>query len=164
MNRSHKRVDHIIEEASKLEGDFLLWIDGRPEEPELLELARGKLGARCRITHVPTEQVAQLYHLADVFVHAALGEGFGLAICEAAASGLRVLAHDSPHFQWLVGDRDCLLDMRVPGALAGRLRELTGAPRLPDRAGRLAKSMRERFDWQALAPQYRDMYRRVAAS
>jgi glycosyltransferase involved in cell wall biosynthesis len=127
-------------------------------------MAREKLGPRCRMTHVPSAEIPDLYHLADVFVHAALEEGFGLAVCEAAAAGTMVLAHDSPHFQWLVGERDRLVDMSVPGPLAHRLRELAKSPRPgPQPPRNLAFGIRNRFDWAVLAPAYIEMYRTVAA-
>jgi len=165
LNRSHKRVDHVIEEVSRVEGDILLWIDGRLEDPTIVDLAREKLGPRCRISHIPTKEVSDLYRLADVFVHGALEEGFGLAITEAASAGLKVLAHDSPHFEWLLGDRECLLDMRVSGALAHRLQQLVGSrSALPYRNGQLAASIRARFDWDSLGSTYIEMYRKVAAN
>jgi len=161
LNRHHKRVQHIIDEVSRMSGDFFLWLDGRAEDSSLAGMAREKLGDRCRITHVPSEEVAELYGVADVFVHAATEEAFGLAICEAAASGTMVLVHDSPHFQWLIGDRDCLIDMKMTGALAEKLRRLA-SHRAHERKPSLAASIRNRFDWDIVAPRYIEMYRNVA--
>lgn len=163
VKRLHKRVDHIIEEVSRLEGDVLLWIDGNPEDPTIPELARQRLGSRCRMTHVPSSEVSELYYLADVMVHAALEESFGLAVVEALSTGLLVLTHDSAHFQWLVQDQDCLVDMRTPGKLTARLRQLlkrTGEHSC--RAQARAASVRQRFDWRSLTPAYIEMYRKVA--
>jgi glycosyltransferase involved in cell wall biosynthesis len=164
VKREHKRVDHLIDEVARLDGDVLLWIDGHAEEPALVEQARSRLGPRCRITHLASAQVPELYGLADVLAHAALGESFGLAIVEALASGLPVLVHDAPHFAWLTEDRDSLVDMAVPGALAARLGEriARGQP-APERARARADSVRRRFDWVSLAPAYQDLYRKVAA-
>jgi glycosyltransferase involved in cell wall biosynthesis len=163
VNRHHKRVDHLIEEVSRLDGDVLLWIDGNPEDPAVLDLARRRLGERCRITHVPSETIPELYGLADVMALASLTESFGIAVIEALGTGLFVLAHDSPHFEWMVEDRACLVDMGTPGRLADRLRELMGrreALRCPARADRA----RRRFDWMALKPDYLEMYRKVATA
>ncbi len=110
-----KRVDYIIDEVAKLDGDVLLWLDGHVEDADLPAIAARKLGSRCRVTHVPSNRVAELYGLADVMVQASLNEAFGLSVVEALSSGVMVLAHQSPHFEWLVGDRDCLLDMSQPG-------------------------------------------------
>ncbi len=163
VKREHKRVDHIIDEVSRLEGDVLLWLDGNPEEAAVVEHARSRLGTRVRITHVPSSDVASLYRLADVMVHAALEESFGLAILEAACSATPVLVHDAPHFEWLLGDRAQLIDMRTEGVLAARLREVAAARASEREAARArADRLRERFDWRALVPQYLAMYTRVA--
>jgi glycosyltransferase involved in cell wall biosynthesis len=164
VKRDHKRVDHIVNEVSKLEGDVLLWLDGNPEDAAVVELARKRLGPRVRITHVPSAEVASLYRTADVMVHAALYESFGLAIVEAACSGTPVLVHDTPHFEWLLGDRGRLVDMRTEGALAARLRAIAAAREHEVAAAwTLAGRVRARFDWQALVPQYLEIYMRLAA-
>lgn len=163
VKRVHKRVDHIVSEVARVKGDVLLWIDGKPEDAALAGAARATLGSRCRITHVPTSGVPELYHLSDVFVHAALEEGFGLALCEAAAAGTIVLAHDSPHFRWLLGPGRNTVDMSAPGALAERLQELADMPvRLRDRERGNAATVKQRFDWSVIAPQYKELYRKVA--
>jgi glycosyltransferase involved in cell wall biosynthesis len=163
VKREHKRVDHVINEVSRLGGDVLLWIDGNPEDPEVFQMARLKLGERCRITHVPSAQVGELYLIADVLVHASLSESFGLAIVEALASGLPVLAHDAPHFEWLIGDRTALVDMRQSRLLARRLRELRGRRRQARQgAFIISREVQRRFDWSELKTAYLDMYRRVA--
>jgi glycosyltransferase involved in cell wall biosynthesis len=164
LDRVFKRVDYIIEEAGRLNGDFLLWIDGCPDDPSLIEQARDKLGSKCRITYLPSSEIAELYHLADVMVHANLDEAFGIAVAEALCSGIAVLAHNSPHFEWLVADPDCLIDMSTPGTLASRLQEFPARrDRLFKQAQARAESARQRFEWRALAPAYVEMYRNVAA-
>jgi glycosyltransferase involved in cell wall biosynthesis len=162
VKRVHKRVDHIVDEVATLGGDILLWIDGSPEDSSLIEEARRKLGERVRITHVPTAQVPELYAAADVFVHAALLESFGLAIVEAMSAGLPVVVHDSPHFRWLAGGPDALVDMTRPGALARRIEEIRSASDRTAQAAARARAVRERFDWKAVAPNYVHMYQSVA--
>lgn len=164
IKRTHKRVDHIIEEVSRLEGDFLLWLDGNPEDADLAESARQRLGSKCRITHVASAEVAELHRMADVLVHASLSESFGLAIVEALCSGLIVLAHDAPHFSWLIQDDDCLLNMSAQGELAARLGELmVNNEELSHGAAARSASVRDRFDWRSVTPAYIEMYRKVAS-
>jgi glycosyltransferase involved in cell wall biosynthesis len=164
LKRQHKRVDHAIEEVSRLNGDVMLWMDGNPEDPEVFRLAKHLLGQRCRITHVSSEDVAELYQLADVMVHPSLAESFGLTIVEALCSGLPVLIHRAPHFEWLVPDEDCHVDMTRPGELADRLQRLSdGRQALAERANLLSASVRSRFDWHTVLPRYFEMYKRVAA-
>lgn len=161
LKRDHKRVHHLIEEVAKLPGDVLLWLDGHPEENDVQQLAHKRLGARCRISHVAPEQVLQLYQLADVLVHGALEESFGLAIVEALCSGLPVLVHDSAHFRWLVGSDGSTVDMAEAGALTRRLQSLQHTPasawQRPDVA-----HVRARFDWPVLAPAHARLYRQLS--
>lgn len=164
IRRIHKRIDYVVKEVNRIEGDVLLWIDGNPEDEPLARLAREMLGARLRITHVPSSEVPALYRTADVMVHAALEESFGLAIVEALCSGTPVLAHDSPHFEWLMGGREGLVDMAGDGNLAARLRELA-ARRQGRYTGMRARSELacRRFDWKVVSPAYLELYRKVAA-
>lgn len=166
VKRVHKRVDHVINEVAGLDGDVLLWIDGKPEDPDVVALARERLGARCRITYVASGEVGQLYKMADVMVHAALEESFGLTIAEALSTGLPVLAHDSAHFEWLVGDRKPLVDMTRTGALCARLALAMAAHAGADdssRASPYAASVRSRFDWPQLRTSYAALYESTAA-
>jgi glycosyltransferase involved in cell wall biosynthesis len=162
INRHHKHVDYVIDEVAKLEGNFLLLLDGSLDhgEPDLIDYARLKLGDRCRISHVASEKVKDLYHMADVMVHGATFEAFGLAIVEAAACGLPVIIHDNPHFRWLIANPNCWIEMLHPGALATKLAGLIAEP-----ASRGALQYGEalrRYSWRELKPAYVDLYRHVA--
>jgi glycosyltransferase involved in cell wall biosynthesis len=163
INRVHKRVDYLIEEAARLPGDVVLWLDGSLDhgDPDLVEVAKRRLGDRCRVTHVPSDRVGELYRLANVMVLGSLHEAFGIAVVEAASTGLRVITHDSPHFRWLFPDPEDHADMSRPGALSERLVEVrrAGAGASPERAA----AARSRFDWTNLKGQYVELYRRVAA-
>ncbi len=162
LNRGHKRTDHLIEEVAQLDGDVLLWMDGSLDhgDPDLVAYAHARLGPRVRITHVPSHQVGELYHLADVMPHAATHESFGLALVEAASCSLPVIAHDSPHFAWLLGNPASLVDMRARGALAARLRAALDNP--ADLAAmRCRDHVLANFAWSALRQRYLDLYSHV---
>jgi glycosyltransferase involved in cell wall biosynthesis len=163
LNRRHKRIDYLIEEAGRLPGDFLLWLDGSLDhgEPDLVDVAKRRLGDRCRVTHVATDRVGELYRLADAMALCSLEEAFGLSAVEAASVGLTVITHDSPHFRWLLPDAQERVDMTVPGALAKSLFGLRERERGPSLE--LAEATRARFDWQNLKGQYIALYRRVMA-
>ena len=163
LNRGHKRIDHLIDEVAGIDGDLLLWLDASRDQgdADLAGYAQDKLGPRVRITHVASDKVGALYRLADLMVHAATTESFGLALVEAASTGLPVLAHDSPHFAWLLRNPASLLDMRAPGALAARLRQVLADPAALA-ALRCPGHVNAAFEWQALRPRYLDLYRHVA--
>ena len=164
LNRHHKRVDYLIEEAAKLPGDILLWIDAgvQPDgDASLLGLARERLGRRFRHSHVDSAEVGELYRLSDVIVSASLHETFGMSLVEAMCAGLPVVALDSPHFRWLVEDQGHLVDMASPGALAARLGYLRGHREALGKAGG-SEAARRRFGWASLKEGYLDLYRRAA--
>jgi glycosyltransferase involved in cell wall biosynthesis len=163
VKRLHKRVDHVVDEIADLPGDWLLWIDGKPEDADLADAAQARLGSRCRITQVPSADVGQLYALADVMVHAALDESFGLAIVEALSTGLPVLAHDSPHFAWLTDGYARLLDMAAPGVLRTQLAAQVAAHPRPRGAADAARgaAITARYDWPQLKPAYLRLYERL---
>lgn len=156
VNRRHKRVDTLVEEVAQLQDGSILLLSGALEEIELLVEARNRLGDRFEFADVPSDQVPLLHAAADVFVHAALDEGYGLAIIEAMAAGLPVVTHRSPHFEWLVGDTRQLVDFRLPGALAQGLASMPGDARERN----LARA--HELDWGTLVPSYIDLYERVA--
>lgn len=161
LNRHHKRVDYLIEEMARVEGEPILWVDGSAEpdgDPSLLELGRRLLGGRFRHSHLPSSRVGELMRAADLMVSSALHESFGMAVVEALIAGTPVLTHDSPHFRWLAGDAAMRADLSVPGGLAAAVERFRANPVVPppDAASHLG--------WNALAPVYRDLYERVALS
>lgn len=166
LNRHHKRVDYLIDEVAQVPGDIMLWIDAgvQPDgDASLLDLARERLGSRFKHTHVPSDRVRDLYRLADVLVSSALHESQGLVLIEAMFAGLPVVAHDSPHFRWLMDGHAHLVDMSAPGTVAGRLTYLMGHREELRKPGD-KESARRRFGWDALKGTYLDLYRRAVAA
>ena len=164
LDRSQKRVHHLIEEVADLPGEVLLWIDGSPNfaaDLTLIDLAAERLGARCRLSYGSSERVGELLAIADVMVLASVREGFGLAIVEAVCAGTPVLVHNSRHFDWLLGVPEMMVDMAEPGALRARLADLLLNPdslrRFVDK-----QALRHRYAWPQLAPRYLDLFRRAA--
>ena len=159
INRKHKRIDYLTGEFARLEGDVLLWLDGSMDQgdADLVDSVRETLGDRCRITQVPTAKVGELLKLADLFVHAALSESFGLSIVEAASAGRPLLIHNAAHFQWLIPNSACWVDMSSENALAKRLEEIT---RNRDELASLdaAGETVARFSWHRLKADYIALY------
>ena len=157
LNRGHKRIHVLIDEVARVGDDSILLIDGSPEDPGLIAYGKSVLGERFQHRHVPTADVPLLHAAADVFVHVALEEGFGLAAVEAMAAGLPVVMHDQPHFRWLVGDVRQLRDLVQPGAVAGALAAL------PRDASERNRARAAELDWATLQPRYAALYARVLA-
>jgi glycosyltransferase involved in cell wall biosynthesis len=164
INRRGKRTDYLIDEVAGLNGDWLLMLDGSLDhgDPDLPAYARRKLGDRVRISQIASERVGELYKLADVMVHAATFEPFGLALIEAASTGLPLITHNGEHFRWLIPNPACWIDAQQPGTLRQKLQLVMRDPAALA-AMRSAHLTRERFSWRALKSEYGALYRRVAA-
>ncbi len=164
INRNQKRTDYLVDEVAALEGNWLLLLDGSLDhgDPDLIHYARRKLGDRVRISQVASDKVAELYKLADVMTHVSMFELFGIAIVEAASTGMPVIIHDGPHFRWLLPNPGSWIDAARPGALTAKLRAAMSDQATLD-AMRVAPLVCERFSWHTLKPDYAALYRHVAS-
>jgi glycosyltransferase involved in cell wall biosynthesis len=103
-----------------------------------------------------------------VYVSASLKEEFGIAILEAMATGLVVVAPASggPATYVADGDTGVLVDTTSRAALSGAVLcalDLAAAPESAARAGRAQAMVRERFSIERMAAELTDIYARVAA-
>ena len=78
------------------------------------------------------------------------------------ASGLPLVAHDSPVARWIVGDNGRLVDSDVPGSTTAALSDVLRGRWVP-REDVAAQTVR-RFDWTVIAAQYRRFFEEVVAS
>ncbi len=105
----------------------------------------------------------RLRHEVDVLVHPSLEESFGMAIAEAMALGLAVIAGDKTlgAVDLLQNGRvGMLVDMRSTGELAKAMLELASDPALRIHLGRSATdSARERFSVDKVFSAYESAYR-----
>jgi len=127
-------------------------------------------GARERVLllgNVDHARIPGLLAAADVFVSAALGrESFGIALVEAMAAGVPVVATEIPGYREVVrnGLDGLLVPPNDPSALAGALADVLTRPEL---AGRLKIAGKERastFDWNAVAARLEELYVRITRS
>lgn len=165
INRAHKRVDYLIDEVSRLGSDYFLLVAGHMEDSSLELEASRRLGGRFKFVHVPFGEVDLLYRLSDIFVMCSLDEGFGLAAVEAMFARIPLVLHQSPHNEWLTGDRRCLTDLSLGGALSRKITETFNQPTTTSEiVDRNYRHVRERFEWSILKEQYLDLYERVVGT
>lgn len=143
--------------AALPEAHFAVAGDG-PLRASVEQLAAQILPGRFTRLGLPAEEMPRLYRSADAFLHMSLTESFGNVYVEAMASGLPIVAHDSPRLRWIVGARDTLCDTEDHAATAAALtRALTVGRGAPDpRAGQ--------FTWAAIARQYDAFARQVLSA
>jgi glycosyltransferase involved in cell wall biosynthesis len=106
---------------------FLLIAGAKTEQTDELEKLAEELGnGRIKIlVNLSREQMPAFYNAANVFVLTSLFEMMPIAVLEALASGLPVIANRHPVLEWMVGPGGFNLDMSCDGELAKFLMQLT---------------------------------------
>ncbi|MEP7161787.1 MAG: glycosyltransferase, partial [Dermatophilaceae bacterium] len=104
-----------------------------------------------------------------VYVSASLKEEFGIAILEAMATGLVVVAPDAggPATYVVDGVTGILTDTGSRGRLGAAISsalELAAAPDADERAGRAEAMVRERFGIETMATALAEVYHRVVTN
>ena len=131
VKKDHKRIDYLInefasflaseggrrrtedggrktgrEEPSTINHQPYLLVAGSQQKDtdELVALAQNLSGDRIKVlTDIPREDMPDLYRCMDVFVLTSLFEMMPIAVLEALASGLPVIANDHPVLRWMIG-------------------------------------------------------------
>jgi glycosyltransferase involved in cell wall biosynthesis len=167
LNRSHKRLDYVVEEIASLpEPRPYLLLLGQPEEETagIRDLADARLGSSGHgIRTVPPPEVADLCRAGDAFVLASLYEGLPRALIEASALGLPCLVHEYPVTEFALGPHAVSADLRGPGALAELISQLSPADVTTERAVARHAYAYEHFSWDRLRPRYIRLLEDLAA-
>lgn len=112
---------------------------------------------------VPDAELPGWYHAADAFVFPSVKEGWGMAVLEAMAAGLPVVATDIPVFrEFLTDDHSALLAR--PGdatSLTHALQHLCDDARLRARLAKIGPIIAARYTWEACAKQHIQIYREL---
>lgn len=162
-----KNVDVVLDAVSLLRGRGRglppLVVAGRTGwmSEEVVRRAKASPGV-IHLGEVSDEDLPLLYAGASLFVSPSSYEGFGLAVAEAMAAGVAVIAGSGSASDEVVGDAGVLVAPRDAAALADAMDSL-----LRDEARRraLAAAGRARiaqFTWEATARATREVYREAA--
>lgn len=152
------------------EDDGLVVVGEGPLREDLEDLAEERsLGSRLQLTGlVPRDEVYRLNRSSDVFVTTSKGEGLPVALLEAMACGIPVVASDIPPHREIA--------MRTPGLPLVPVGDRAGFARALQRTLGLSKADRERlgarmrrcaaeqFSVDAMNRRYGELYAHVAAS
>lgn len=109
---------------------------------------------------VPDNDLPGWYRAADALAFPSVKEGWGLAVLEAMAARLPVIATDIPVFrEYLTPGEDALLVPPAdPVALAGAMRTLIDDEALRDRLRTAGARVASRFTWEAAASRHLALY------
>lgn len=152
--------------AGLVEQDVVLVIAGQAHwrGSEVFAAVRSKgLQERVRFPgYVPDEDMPALYRGAEVFVHPAIYEGFGLPPLEAMACGAPVVCSNGGALPEVVGDAALLFDPQDTAALVGALRDVLGDA---DRRRALimaGQAHAAQFSWERAARETAQVFREAA--
>lgn len=167
IQRSHKRVDAVIDEVRRWEMAnrrvHLIVAGAREAETAaVVRYGREQLGERITfLENFDRRQMPGLYRLADVMVHGSLVEMMPIALLEATASGLPVVAHRWPVIEWIVGDGGTCVDATQPGNLATALAPYLNAGYRQAKAEQARRRAVRTFSEQVVIEQMLAMYKQV---
>jgi len=160
--KSHKRMDHIINEIAMLpqQRPHLVMLGHMDEDSAvIIDLAVSKLGSKgFTVRSVPYEETPKYYQCADIFALCSLQEGFGRVYLEALMYGLPTIAHDHPNMRYVLGEEGIFVDMSKSGRLAELFTDLLQIPKDLTAMQRRQKYIRNRYSWDFLYTQYLDMF------
>ena len=109
---------------------------------------------------VPDADLPAWYRAADALAFPSIKEGWGLAVLEAMAARLPVIATDIPVFREYLrpGEDALLVPPDDPVALAGAMRSLVDDEALRDRLRAAGARVASRFTWEAAASRHLAVY------
>ncbi|MBN2302116.1 MAG: glycosyltransferase family 4 protein [Lentisphaerae bacterium] len=171
VQKQLKRTDYLIREYTRFSDTYgaraLLVIAGAAtsDTKNLAAMAGKAAGEKIRIvTDVPHELMPKLYQAADVFAFCVVHGIYGIALAEAAATGLPCIVHDWKRVKWVAGPAATVIDMTKDGALADAFGELTSADIREAIAGPTRCWAEEKLSKDRIVDRYIEMYREVARS
>jgi glycosyltransferase involved in cell wall biosynthesis len=103
------------------------------------------------VGHLPEDDLAAVYNMADLFVFPSLYEGFGLPPLEAMACGLPVVASSAPALAEVLDGAALLVDACDASALAEASARALRDKRLRSRLRRQGLERASQFSWERTA-------------
>lgn len=129
----------------------------------LTEQLRGSLAADAIMVtgHIPDNQLACLYSIADVFVYPSVYEGFGLPPLEAMQCGAPVIVGNTSSLPEVVGNAAQLVDPRSAASLEIALSTLLESSERREHARQAGLLQAAKFSWSRTAEQTAAVYRAI---
>lgn len=153
-----KRHDLTIKAVTKLtEARLLLVGSGGDKKEEIKSLGASLLGDRFEIKSVSREKMPEVYKKASVFAYPTVPwESFGIAMVEAMASGLPVVATDDSIRREIVGDAGLFVNPEDIEEYSLSLRKA-----LETDWGNKPRKQAEKFDWDKISLEYEKLFKEL---
>ncbi len=162
-----KALEVLIEALPHVPGATLVLIGDGPQAASLRVRAR-RLGLEGRVVFAGARpDAAHWFAALDAYVSASRGEGLPLALVEAMAAGLPVVASRVPgHVDTVAhGDTGALVPVDDPAALAAAVAALIADPARAQKLGVAGRARARRdFSVDRMAAEVAEVYRRAAAA
>jgi glycosyltransferase involved in cell wall biosynthesis len=156
-----KRVSIGIEAVGHLPNVHLVVAGDGPLRGEIDSLASKVLPGRFTRLSLPPDSMPDLYRSVDVFLHLSKVESFGNVFLEAMASGLPIVAPETPHIEWIVGEDEFLFHSDDPAEIASKIAHAMNDPAAA-RQERIRKA--GLFSWSKIAASYREFLMKIIAT
>lgn len=125
-----------------------------------------ELAEHLKITgFVARSQIPQWFSQSDIYINTTTVESFGIAVMEAAASGLCIVTTNVGELGhlWRDGEDALLVPSNDPGAMADAVRRILTNPDLAIRLSANARSKAENYDWSVILPQWESVFRNLVS-
>lgn len=169
VGRLVPQKDHetLLRALAQIKRPWVLDVYGEGHKRHELEKLAEELGILPRVQfHGNVPQVAKQFAKADIFCFPSRWEGQGLAMVEAAVSGVPIIASDLPVFRETFDEH--ALAFAAPGSVEDWTRQLRMVLADPisalRRAGEAQKIARKTFTLERMIKEYTDLYQRYAHS
>jgi glycosyltransferase involved in cell wall biosynthesis len=153
-----KNVAEGISAVARVPEATLIVAGDGPLRDDMQRLAAELLPGRYRQLTVPAAEMPALYRSSDLFMHLSTDESFGNVFVEALASGLPVVAFDTPRTRWIVGDAAFFPKSRDPQGIAAAIE--AGLRQNRSKAEAIRRRS-EQFGWPEIARRYVEFFDEV---
>jgi glycosyltransferase involved in cell wall biosynthesis len=151
----------LIEAASGIEGVCVAIAGDGHLRKELMDLAK-RLKVNCLFMGMLSpEKVPKFLKSLDIFCFPSLWEGFGIALIEAMASGLPIIASDIPPHREVLGDAGVYFPQGNVSALSYNINQLIENKTLREMLGEMAKERAELFSIEKTVKEYEKLYNEI---
>jgi len=145
FHKERKGFDILFQAFSSLDNKYILFLVGIPQDQqnEVLSYA-GEFGISPDRIVLPgyVENIWEYYKAMDIFLLTSRSEGFSLALLEAAAADLPIIASDIPGNNEFIRDNEngMLFDVNEPGKLADLIKLLNENKTLSEKLRKESKN------------------------
>ncbi len=150
-----KRQSLAIRAVAELSKGSLVLVGKGRDEKRLTDLGNKLLPGRFKVMGFEYKDMPKVYAGAGIFTFPTVPwESFGIAMVEAMASGLPVVATDDPIRREIVGDAGLLVDPTDADKYAAALQKA-----LETKWGDKPRKQAEKFSWDNIAEEYEKLFK-----